>query len=109
MSKRPVEVFFVFAKVSPVLLVYPGCVSGNSHADMASGQCLFAFLMPAIDNAGKVKSTSFEIPLSVWIYLYAPLRQVAIKVRNRLLQRTPGVFLRQRLRGHPQAELLVFQ
>jgi hypothetical protein len=42
-------------------------------------------------------------------YFYAALRQVAIKIRHRLLQRPPGFLLRQGLREDPQAELTVFQ
>ena len=65
--------------------------------------------MPALDDSVKVKIASFKIPLIVWKYFYASLRQVSIKIRNGLSQCTPGAFLRQQLGDHPQAELVVFQ
>jgi hypothetical protein len=106
---RRVERLFVFAKVFPVFLFEPGCISGHSHAGIASGQCAGEFLIPTAGHSLEIKRATLEIPVAGQDNFYAALSQVSIKVRNSLFQCMPGFFLCQRLGNHPQAGLLAFQ
>jgi hypothetical protein len=81
----------------------------SPHAGVASGQRVSELLVPTAEHSLEVKRATLEVPVAGQGNFYAAVRQVSIKVRNSLFQRTPDLFLTQGLGNDPQAELPVFQ
>src|SRR4030042_878081 len=71
-----VQCRFVVSEGSPVLLLHPNGVAGDSHAIISPGQGLIQFVHPGIETPSQVKCTLPEVPLMVWNYLHLASRYI---------------------------------
>src|ERR1700754_1717677 len=65
--------------------------------------------MPTVYHSREIEHAILDIPVTGRHNFYTGVRQVSIKVRNRIFQRTNGFFDRQGFGHNPEAELLAFQ
>ena len=104
-----IDLFFIFAKDHPVIVLNPAPISRRSQSGVALRQRLVKFFAPGLKDSLRIPPFVAEIPFIVAMDFEGSLRKMALEIGNRLPQCMLCFFHAKSLRNHPEAKLFALE